>query len=228
MMRLIEHKNEVIAAVIGALVAGLLSAAFGLYSMNKSFQMSQSKELLLGLRLDISTLRNVDRELDDNIKLLLSNNYQIKAEFEEVEFTKIPVIGKKKQDQEFAKWLKDYQQRMIGKQYKVKSFVQPPDRFVVGSWLMNSPSASDIDFELVQSLNELNRSLLRVNSFLEHISTIGPGTVIDESTKIQLDDSIPRYNSMIAEVTQKKLIQIKNQITDEIKKLQKRRDEISL
>jgi len=228
MMSFMEHKNEVIAAVIGALVAGLLSTAFGLYSMNKSFQMSQSKELLLGLRLDISTLRNIDRELDDNITLLLTNNYKIKAEFKEVDFIPMPVIGKKKEDKEFAKWLKDYQQKMIGKQYKVISFVQPPDRFVVGTWSLNSSRPSDIDFELVQSLNELNRSILRVNSFLENISTIGPGSLINESTKHQLDESIPRYNSMISEITQKKLLQIKNQVADDIKKLQKRRDAVNL
>ena len=226
-MRLIEHKNELVAAIIGALVGGLLSFAAGLYSLNKTFQMSQSKELLLGLRMDIWTLKNADREIDENIKLLLSNSYQIKAEFEPMEF-KGPPIGRKKEDQDFAKWFKEYMQTVVGKQFVVKSLLVPSEKFVLGSWPTNLSSSSDIDFELVQALNDLNRKLMRVNGFLEQLSRLAPGETVDEATKKALERDIPQFNTAIAEITQSKLVQIKNRITEEIKKLQKRRDEISL
>ena len=226
-MRILEHRNEIIAAVIGALTAGLLSLAVGLYSMNKTFQMSQSKELLLGLRLDISALKNVDRELDENIKLLLSNNYKISAELEPIE-VKWPEFGKKKIDKEFKKWMDDYLQAIVGKMYVVKSVQLPPDRFVVGSWAINGPRSSDIDFELIQALNELYRKLQRANAFLDQMAELFPSARITEATRNGIENNVPRYNSAIAEVTQTKLVQVKNRITDEIRKLQKRRDEISL
>ena len=225
-MKLIEHKNEVLAAVIGALVAGMLSFAVGLYSLNKTFQITQSKELVNSLKSDISILRNVDREIDDNIKLLLSNNYQIKVELETYELN-FPMLGTQKKDQDFSKWMKEYMQSVGGKRFIVKILQVPTEKFVIGAWPTDLSSSSDIDFELAQALTELHRNLKRANAFLEQISPIVPKSIVFESTKDSMEKSIPKFNTMIAEITQSKLVQIKNRVTEEIKKLQMRRDEIS-
>ena len=75
--------------------------------MNKSFQLSQTKELVLGLRQDISTLQSVDREIDENLKLLLTHSYTLKAEFAPFEF-RFPSVGTKPKDKDFDKWMQEY------------------------------------------------------------------------------------------------------------------------
>ena len=226
-MHLFENKRELVAAVIGALVAGLLSFAVGLYSLNKSFQLSQTKELVLGLRQDISTLLTVDREIDENLKLLLSHNYSLKAEFEPFEF-RFPSVGTRPKDKEFDKWMRDFMKTIGGNRFIVKAVQLPPERFVVGAWPSTIPGASDIDFELAQALAELSRKLTRANAFLETVATLAPGANIDEAQKNALERNFPRFNTAIAEITQTKLVQLKNRIAQETKKLQKRKDDIPL
>lgn len=226
-MRIFENKRDLVAAVIGALVAGLLSFAVGLYSLNKSFQLSQTKELVLGLRQDISTLLNVDREIDENLKLLLSHTYTLKAEFEPLEF-QFPSVGDKPKDKQFDKWMRDVMNAMGGKRFIVKTVQLPPERFVVGAWPANLPGTSDIDFELAQSLAELSRKLTRANVYLDTVATLAPGSNVDEASRNALERNFPRFNAAIAEITQSKLVQLKNRITQETKKLQKRKDEIPL
>jgi hypothetical protein len=113
---------------------------------------------------------------------------------------------------------------MGGKRFIVKSIQLPTDKFIVGSWPATLPASSDIDFELIQALNELNRTLVRANTYLENLSRSAPPAMVDEGTKNALQRSIPLYNAAIAEITRSKLVQIKNRINEEIKKLQKRRD----
>ena len=225
-MRFLENRRDLVAAVIGALVAGLLSFAVGLYSLNKSFQLSQTKELVLGLRQDISTLLSVDREIDENLKLLLGHNYTLKADFEPLEFA-FPSVGNRPKDKDFDKWMRDLMNAIAGKRFTVKAVQLPPDRFVVGSWPTSLLGSTDIDFELVQSLVELNRKLIRANAYLEVVANLAPGTNVDEASKNNLERNFPRFNAAVAEITQTKLLQLKNRIGQEVKTLQKRKDALS-
>ena len=117
---------------------------------------------------------------------------------------------------------------IVGNRFIVKTVHLPPDRFVVGAWPSTVPASSDIEFELAQALGELNRKLTRANAYLESVATLAPGANIDEAQKNAIERNFPRFNTAIAEITQSKLVQLKNRIAQETKKLQKRKDDIPL
>lgn len=222
-MQLIDSKRELVAAVIGALVAGILSFAVGLYSLNKSFQLSQTKELIQGLRQDISLLMSVEREIDENLQLVLTHNYTLDAKFEPFEF-RLPSSGAKPRDKEYDAWIRDFMNAIGGKRYTVTAVQSPSEKFVVGAWPTNPPSGSDIDFELSQAITAVNRKFVRANTYLDGISTLAPGSNIDEASKNALEHNFPRFNEVVSDITKSKLLQLKNQVNQEIKRLQKQKE----
>jgi hypothetical protein len=60
------HQKELVAAVVGAALAGVASMATGLYSLTKSFEYTQNKEQLSSLRKDLEFLARVRNEVDSN------------------------------------------------------------------------------------------------------------------------------------------------------------------
>jgi hypothetical protein len=224
-MPLSDYKKEILGAVIGALFAAVLSLGVGLYNLNKSFELTQKKELLFSLRTDITLLRNVERELDGNLHLLLNHDYKILLETEEVELPKLPVEDKK--DEESVKQLTKYLESLHGKVFKVTKIQYPPDKFVVDAWQPSGPTVSDIDFELIQMLNDFYRKLLRINKFIEGAGAISKDMLLFHAQLNTAKREIPHYNKAISEITQKKIINLKNKIAQEVNRLQKERNKIS-
>lgn len=221
MIKLLDYKKEIVVGLLSALATASLSLAVGLYSMNKNFQLTQNKELLFSLRTDISNLRKVERELDENLKLLLNSKYQLKVEIERKNIS-FPPPSKKDSDKEFSKWFTEYMESILGARYIVKSVQIPSDKFLIDAWQPNGPVVSDIDFELIQELNELYRKLTRINKYLENLASLTVGTFLDESMKNGLEQNIPLFNAMVSEISQSKILQLKNKVIEETNILNKR------
>ncbi|MEX0957690.1 MAG: hypothetical protein WDZ63_00230 [Burkholderiales bacterium] len=220
-----DHKGEIIAAVVGALVAGLLSLATGLYSLNKAFQITQTKEIVTGLRTDIALLKNVERELDQNLNILLKGNSLITLQVEP-KVLDSSSFGNAQSDKEFQKWYSEFLEWMPGRLYVVTSIEKPQDRFLFGAWPQAIVSSTDIDFELSQEISALNRKLQRINKFLERIDRLAVGVVLDEGSKNALLENIPQFNAAVSDLSQQGVLDLKNKVIAEIARLQKMREKI--
>jgi hypothetical protein len=100
----------------------------------------------------------------------------------------------------------------------------PSDKFLLDAWQPNGPVVSDIDFELIQKLNELYRKLTRINKYLENLAPLTVGTLLDESSKNGLEQNIPLFNSMVNEITQSEILQLKNKVIEETTRLIKKKE----
>jgi len=223
-MKFSDHKKEILAAIFGALLAAVLSLTVGLYNLNRSFELTQKKDLLYSLKTDITLLKNVERELDESLNLFLNHNYQIVIEAEEITLPQFPVEDKK--DEELAKKLIEYIEQFRGKMFKVTKIESPPDKFIVDAWQPAGPTVSDIDFDLIQLLNDLYRKLTRINKFIDGANEISQGMMLSHSQFNTAKSSVPRYNKMVNEITQKNILNLKNRIAQELNKLQKERNKI--
>jgi len=223
-MSLSDYKKEILGAIIGALLTAVLSLTIGIYNLNKTFELTQQKDLLFSLRTDITLLKNVERELDENLNLLLNQDYKILLETEPVKPPKIPFQNK--EEEEFLKKIYEYFQYIHGRAYKITRAQYPSDKFVVDAWEPSGPTVSYIDFELTQLLNSFYRKLLRINTFIEGAHVISKGMLITEPQLNHTKNAIPSYNKMIGEITKNRIIQLKNMVAKEIIKLQEERRKI--
>ncbi len=223
-MKFSDYKKEILGAIFGALLTAVLSLTVGLYNLNRSFELTQKKDFLYSLKTDITLLKNVERELDENLNLLLNHNYQIVIEAEEITLPQFPVEDKK--DEEFAKKLTEYIEQLRGKMFKVTKIEYPPDKFIVDAWQPAGPTVSDIDFDLIQLLNDLYRKLTRINKFIDGANEISKGMMLLHSHFNTAKSSVPRYNKTVNEITQKNILNLKNRIAQELNRLQKERNKI--
>ena len=225
-----SHKKEILGALVGALITATLSLAIGLYSMNRSFQMSQKKDLLFSLRTDITLLKKVESELDVNLNFLLNHNYRIVYEVETVPQPNLPVGMKEDKEvgEIMQQWLDYMSQLQGGRLCKISKIVLPPNNFAADAWPSGGPAISDINFDLLQKINDLYRIFARVNKFIKNMRAIHPGSVHSASVVNNLNTIIPQYNSVIGEITQNKIVQLKNEISKELDRLKKEYDQIRL
>lgn len=211
-----RHKSGILGAVLGALIGGVISLTGGLYILMKSFEFSQNKEFLSSLRSDITLLRKVERELDENLNLLLTQDYRIKVQFEELEFP----LGKlgSEEEKEFREIL-EMLKPILGEMYKVTMFSLPPETFLRYAWPMGGPGISDIDFELSQRLEDLYRKLWRVNDAIREVSYFGEGTVIKKPEMKFILRKIRFVEKIVTEITQQEILALKNDVAKEIVRL---------
>lgn len=227
-MRLLDYKKEILSGILGALLTAVFSLTVGLYNLNRSFELSLKKDLLYGLKTDITLLRNVDRELDENLNLLLNNNFKISIDTEEVTLPPFPFD--KEEDEEAGKKMSEminqYLIHIRGRLFKVSKIEGPTEKFIADAWQPAGPTVSNIDFELIQKLNDLYRKIIRVNKYIDGSKEISSGMILFEPNVNKLKTSVPEYNDSIGEITQNTVLNLKNEITKEINRLQEEYSQI--
>lgn len=227
MSKISQYKREILAAIIGALLSAVLSLSVGYYNLKKTFELTQKKELRYSLHKDITLLRKVESELDENINLLLNNDYRIVIETEVVPMPSIPTENK--EDEKFIKKLMTYYKFIMGGDLKkITKLNMPRNKFVIDAWEAGGPIVSNIEFGLIQSINDLYRKLLRINKLLEKVDYINTGDTYSSRTIKQLNRIIPELNSLINELSQKKLVELKNEIIKHMDMLRKEYSKIKL
>ena len=133
-----------------------------------------------------------------------------------------------KEDKEFMKQLMEYLKQIGGDFYKATKIELPPDKLVADAWQPSGPPVSDIEFELIQRLNDFYRKLSRANDFLKNMGAISQDMLLPKASVNSINYSVPQYNSVIGEITQKKILRLKNEIASEVNRLQKERTKIRM
>jgi hypothetical protein len=229
-MKFSYYKKEFVGGVFGALLTAVFSLSIGMHNLNKSFELTLKKDQLYSLKSDLTLLRNVERELDENLNLLLSHDYKIEYDTEEINTPEFPIGDGN--DEEYEKKINEmarqYMIQMIGHRFKVTKLEVPSEAFIVDAWQLSGPIVSNIDFELIQTLNELYRKLIRINSFIYSMKTLSVGMMIDEADINSIENGIPRYDRMLNEISKNTILDLKNVVAKELIKLQKEYSQIAL
>lgn len=107
--------------------------------------------------------------MDNNLSLLLNNKYQIKIETKELSLPPIPPNKEisEKEAKEYTEFMNQYLLNLRGRVYKVTNVEYPSQNFLADAWKTTGPAISDIDFELIQLINDFYRNLERINNFID-------------------------------------------------------------
>ena len=208
-------RNEIIAAIIGALLSGLISLSFGIWKLDETYQRQFNKDLRYALKRDINILRLVEQELDHNLDMLLNDKFKIEITFEEA--TKI--INKIKTND-----MRDFI-ILSGQTFIVKKYIFPKERFITGSWQLHYiPSNNEIDFNLIDSLNSFYRKIDRINYQMDYIESIISSFthLIPLNTKNQIEKLQKLITDDINKISNKDILRLKNEIHKETELLQQK------
>ena len=220
-----KYRTQILAAIIGALLSGVISLAVGLYSITKSFQYLQNKELLQQLRADITLLKSVESELDLNLQSLLSEPVSLTIETEPVgawrDFVQAQADTTEKGPPD-EKFLAILDAMMGGDVHRVTK-AEIPRQFYVETWPPGGPGVSEINFALIQEINDLYRDLRRLNGFIERLRNITAGRAVTEHIAEYLRLEAATYESLVARISGDSILGAKNRISAEIVRLNDRR-----
>ena len=219
--------RELVSAIVGASLAAVVSMATGLYSLTKSFEYTQNKEQLAGLRKDIEFLTRVRAEVDTNAQLLLRQDYRIEAKFGEP----IDWITEMKQEKGKAPMSPTQMQALRamagGKVVPLLELRAPREKLVVESWGFNFPESGDIAFELLSDINDYYRRVRRINLTIDRMDHINPNSGIVEGFHAALLKDITYHNAQVDDLSKLDAVKLKNRINDEVQKLSERRRKLS-
>jgi len=217
-----KYKKEILSAILGALFTGVVSLSAGLYSLTKSFELTQKKDLLNRLRDDITILKKTEKELDHNLALFLTQNIQVDIEVEKVP---LPVF-EKDDKKEMIQFYEEFQKRFAGEPYKIKKATIPTEMFVLSAWPYGGPLTTEIDFDLVQNISELYRKLSLINRLMDDIRYISDNRRLYPRDIERINELKESIKSNITYITQEKILNLKNQISHEINRLAEERQKI--
>ena len=165
-------KEKLLVAVISALLTGIVMYAANMYLLIQELQFAQNKEFLASLRADITLLKKVERELDENLNLLLNQNYQTKFEVRNIP---LPFDDESEEDPKS----REFFEAVIARNMQVLTSVKrPTELFLVDIWPRGGPAITEINFELTQEIDEFYRKLGLVNNVVREIRYISVGDMI--------------------------------------------------
>jgi hypothetical protein len=222
------HQKELVAAVVGAALAGVASMATGLYSLTKSFEYTQNKEQLSSLRKDLEFLARVRNEVDSNTQTLVGTDYRIHAEFgERVDWVSAMMQAEKGKKGTSPEQLAALKAMAGGAVVPILELRAPREKLVVETWGAQYPESGDIAFELLADINEYYRRIRRINLSVERLENMSPGTAISAGFHRSLLKDIEHHNAQVEELRKLDTVRLKNRISDELQKLSEARRKLS-
>ncbi len=108
----------------------------------------------------------------------------------------------------------------------VTRFEAPRNVFLIDAWPKGGPAVSDIDFELTREIDDFYRKLIHVNGVIKGVNYIGPEVVISKVEVESITREFKMMEQIINDLTQQKIVDIKNKITAETTRLTESRTEI--
>lgn len=225
-----SYHRELVSAVVGASLAGILSMATGLYSLTKSFEYAQNKEQLSGLRKDIEFLTRVRNEIDANTQTLVGADYRITLKLgDPVDLFKLmsKLDSKKKEKPSSEEDARSLRMFMGGHQVPILELQAPRERLVVESWGTQFPESGDIPFDLLSEINEYYRRVRRINMSIERMGDLSAGSPISEGFAKVLQRDIEYHNSQVEDLRKLDAVKLKNKVSEQIQTLSARRKKIS-
>ena len=224
------YVKEIVAAVVGAAVAGVISMATGLYSLTKSFEYAQNKEQLSGLRKDIEFLTRVRNEIDLNTQTLVGADYRITAKFgDPIDAFQLmaKLDTKKKGKAPSEEDIRSIKHLMGGRYVPLLTLQAPRERLVVESWGNQFPESGDIPFDLLAEINDYYRRVRRINLSIERMSQFSAGTPVLEGFATELQRDVEYHNVQVEDLRKLDAVKLKNKVTLQVQTLSERRKKIS-
>jgi hypothetical protein len=226
-----KFKKEIVGAVIGAVLTGVLSLVAGLYSVTKSFELYQNRDTLSSLRQDIFFLNKLEREFDRNLELLLNQNYTMVIETKKVDspFKQVKNLFEKgpptsKEDKEALEFFKAMESNTVG--YAATKIQGPSEQFRIETWTHDRTQVTDVDFSLLQDLDEYYRVLRKINRVIRGLRNLGKGSQLSEPAVELISRDVETANSLVKEISKQKILDLKNRVSNEIRRLQNQRTQL--
>lgn len=229
-----EHQREMVAAVVGACVAGVFSLAVGLYSLTRGFEYTQNKEQLKSLRQDIEFLTRVRSEIDANAQALINKDHTARAKFSTVpsmmdfmQAAKKLENSKKKPTPDEEALLKQLRRTFGQENFVLEDFYFPRIPLVSDSWKTSYPEAGDIPFDLLNEINEYYRRVRNANSLIDRLEGVSQGIGVASGYRKVIEEDIAYFNSQVDELKRLDAIKLKNKISAAILSLSERRKRLA-
>lgn len=222
-MDLRNYKREIISAILGASLAGLASLGVGMYSLTKSFEYTQNREILYSVRKDVEYLMRIESEIDRNINSLLQTNYLVSIEFGKP----IDMVELMSEDEkEMTPDKRELLGQMVGSVVPVLKFEAPRELLVIDVWETGFPETSNIEFDLLNQINDYYQSIRRVNKTVEQLMSISQGIAVKKGFSEVLTVHIKKHNEVVQRLKSQNFVALKNKIIKEKVRLTKIRNKL--
>ena len=231
-----KHKGAIIASIVGACAGACVSAviiqSFNVYNLSRSFHFEQNRAILDSTRLGIGFLKQIENELNENITLLLNNDYKASFEFSALHN---PFEG-------MAKFVAEAANSSTNKDEKAKAIsaanlfanmgngmevvrinkMNVPTTFLsTDVWKHGAPEMADIDYDLLRNLSDYYMTAEQVNASIKLFADqqIQPGGSVSPEMSVRLNMFAVHNNDYVAELQKKNVVELKDSIEKEIQKL---------
>jgi len=238
-----KHKGSIIASIVGACAGACVSAviiqSFNVYNLSRSFQFEQNRAILDSTRLGIGFLKQVENELNENITLLLNNDYKASFEFGE---PRSPFAGMAKAVQEAANSSTNTADKVQAQQageffnnmsdgmimVRINKMSVPTTFLAADVWKHGAPEMADIDYDLLRDLSDYYMTTEQVNASIKLFADqqIQPGGSVSPEMASRLNMFAVHHNDYIVEIRKKNVVELKDKIEKEIQKLSQIRSKI--
>ena len=173
-----KHKGPIIASIIGALVSAIAVQTFNVNNLSKSFRFEQNRAILDSTRLGIGFLKQVENELNENITLLLNNDYKASFQFGEPRnlfdgmsrlIQEAANSSTNADDKVKAAALGNYFSR-IGESavfVRVNKMSVPTIFLSTDVWKHGTPEMADVDYDLLRDLSDYYMKAGQINASIK-------------------------------------------------------------
>ena len=198
-----KHKGAIIASIIGACVSAIIVQTFNVSNLSKSFRFEQNRAILDSTRLGIGFLKQVENELNENLTLLLNNEYNASFEFGE---PRNPYEGmakifadagssstnaaEKAQAATVANSFKNMGDAML--MVRVNKMNVPTTFLSTDVWKHGAPEMADIDYDLLRDLSDYYMTAGQLNASIKLFADqqIQPGGSVRDREVIEAADRL--------------------------------------
>jgi hypothetical protein len=201
-------------------------------NLSRSFHFEQNKAILDSTRLGIGFLKQVENELNENITLLLNNDYVATFEFGE---PRSPFAGMSKMVLEAANSSTNETEKAQMLQTtnifnamgdgmmlaRINKMNVPTTYLSTDVWKRGAPEMADIDYDLLKNLSDYYMTAEQVNASIKLFADqqIQPGGTVSPEMALRLNTFAIHNNDYVAELRKKNVVELKDSIEKEIQRL---------
>lgn len=220
-------------------MSAVIIQSFNVYNLSRSFRFEQNRAILDSTRLGIDFLKQVENELNENITLLLNNDYKASFEFGE---PRSPFAGMAKAveqaalsstnatDKAQAASTGDFFKNMGDGMMVVRvNKMSVPTTFLsTDVWKHGAPEMADIGFDLLRDLSDYYMTAGKLNASIKLFADqqIQPGGSVSPEMAARLNMFAIHHNDYVAEIQKKNVVELKDTIEKEIQRLSSIRSKI--
>jgi|SRR5665213_428638 len=227
-----KHKGAIIASIVGACVSAVIVQTFNVNNLSRSFRFEQNRAILDSTRLGIGFLKQIENELNENITLLLNNDYKAAFEFGEPhnpfegmakfvaeQASSSTNSAEKAQGVSAANYFKNMGDGIV--MVRINKMNVPTGFLSTDVWKHGSPEMADIDYDLLRDLSDYYMTAEQINASIKLFADqqIQPGGSVSPEMAARLNMFAVHHNDYITEIQKKNVVELKDAIEKEIQRL---------